>query len=103
MPFWIGMSMSFYKVGNYSSDLEYDLTQLPTEYISPLLTELSPLHNFTIETGIQYYAPLSIELQVTEEGSFVESDVLREFVNSAGWNVGEYLEMTGKSGKLNRI
>ena len=55
--------------------------------IKPTLRFLSPLHNFTIESQVQYYAPLAFEL--TRYGGIGSSpyfalgeDQLKIFVNS---------------------
>lgn len=87
-----------------------------TEHILPLLTPLADLHDFTVETQIQHFAPLSFEPERLEVGSFVETikldpygdgkswieqpeglahlgtvieeDQLKAFVNSADWPLG---------------
>lgn len=67
------------------------LTRSPlAAHIRPFLSSFSPLHNFTIESQVQYFAPLSVELHEDEEkqGTYVEEDDLRAFVNSAEWNLG---------------
>lgn len=69
--------------------------------MDPILDPLRPLHNFTVETSLQYFAPLSIEARPAcasdssneiEEGSagtIIEEDDLRAFVNSAKWKIGQ--------------
>lgn len=61
---------------------------IETVHIDPILDQLSPLHNFTVETQIQYFSPLTFE-PVEENGTrVVEEDQLKAFVNSAEWNLG---------------
>lgn len=58
--------------------------------IGPLLGSLAPLHNFTIETQAQYFAPLAVELhhKYDEAGAYVDEADLKAFVNNAEWNLG---------------
>jgi GPI-anchor transamidase subunit S len=63
--------------------------------IKPTLQLLSPLHNFTIESQVQYYAPLAFE--PPRRGGIGESpyyglgeDQLKIFVNSAEWSLCKY-------------
>lgn len=59
--------------------------------VVPLLDSLAPLHNFTVETQVQYFAPLAIEVHRADgqEGTYVDEADLRAFVNNAEWNLGE--------------
>lgn len=61
-----------------------------TEHVRPLLSSLSPLHNFSIESQVQYFAPLAVNLNEGEDavGTHVEEEDLRAFVNNAEWNLG---------------
>ncbi|BGP39762.1 GPI transamidase component [Rhodotorula kratochvilovae] len=72
-----------------SSILAWDAHGLLSRHIQPLLSSLSPLHNFTIETQVQYFAPLAVELHKEDdsEGSYVDEHDLRAFVNNADWNL----------------
>ncbi|GAA6027393.1 hypothetical protein JCM8097_007824 [Rhodosporidiobolus ruineniae] len=72
-----------------SAVLSWDIDTLLHTHIRPFLSSLSPLHNFTVETQVQYFAPLAIELHEEEEkaGAYVEEDDLRAFVNNAEWNL----------------
>lgn len=56
-------------------------------HLRPLLSSLAPLHTFEIETQIQYFAPLSINLGKNENGTVIQEEDLRAFVNSADWNM----------------
>lgn len=47
------------------------------------------LHEYDVETQIQYYAPLTVERELTDEGAIIAEDQLKVFVNSAEWNLGE--------------
>lgn len=62
-------------------------------YLRPLLDEVSVLYNFTIESHVQYHAPLAFEPpSVTLENRMIfelDQDQLKTFVNSAEWTLGE--------------
>lgn len=63
------------------------------EYLTPTLNELSILHNFTIESHVQYHAPLAFEptaaISVENATEFkLGDDHLKTFVNSAEWTLG---------------
>ncbi|KAK4691561.1 GPI-anchor transamidase subunit S, partial [Phenoliferia sp. Uapishka_3] len=70
--------------------LEWEIQHLLEKHLKPLLTSLEPLHEFNIETRIQYFAPLSVNINDAEDGNgkVVEEGELRAFVNSAEWNIG---------------
>ncbi|OCH86146.1 hypothetical protein OBBRIDRAFT_738565 [Obba rivulosa] len=62
-----------------------------SKHISPILDRLSVLHNFTVESQIQFHAPLAFE-PVTLQGSGQEvhgltQEHLTVFVNSAEWTL----------------
>ena len=60
--------------------------------IQPTLDKLSKLHNFTIESQVQYFAPLAFEPLALADGSFgLTEEQLSVFVNSAEWTLGAYL------------
>ena len=69
------------------------------------MDELSVLHNFTIESQVQYHAPLAYEppsVNTTENQMEYElgSDQLKTFVNSAEWSLGATISiMQGLSAK----
>lgn len=61
--------------------------------MTPLFRELSVLHNFTIETQVQYHAPLAFsphenELENGSKEYRLDQDQLKTFVNSAEWSLG---------------
>lgn len=61
--------------------------------MTPLFRELSVLHNFTIETQVQYHAPLAFsphenELENGSKEYRLDQDHLKTFVNSAEWSLG---------------
>lgn len=74
-------------------------------HIRPLLTSLAPLHTFTIETRVQYFAPLSVSVEKNGNASIIKEDDLRAFVNPAEWNMREYLQMMSQypSRRLNPV
>ncbi|GAA5943865.1 hypothetical protein JCM1841_004225 [Sporobolomyces salmonicolor] len=83
----------FHLLNQDSSDgsvvLEWDVDALLKSHLRPLLASLSPLHNFTIESQVQYFAPLAINLHEPEvgRGTLIEEEDVRAFVNNAEWNL----------------
>lgn len=64
-----------------------------TGYFTPLLSQLSILHNFTIESQVQFHAPLAFEppqsfSEHDERRYLLGEEELKMFVNSADWNLG---------------
>lgn len=64
-----------------------------TDYLSPVLTQLSILHNFTIESQVQFHAPLAFEppQSLSEHGGvqhLLGEEELKMFINSADWTLG---------------
>lgn len=58
----------------------------------PTLRQLGELHNFTIESQVQYHGPLAFEppRAIRTDGSKyykLGSDELKMFVNSADWSL----------------
>jgi phosphatidylinositol glycan class S len=58
------------------------------------MSRLSILHNFTVESQVQYYAPLAFEPKRLTFGDTESSGLTQEdltvFVNSAEWSLGQY-------------
>lgn len=69
--------------------LAWDAQSLLTGSVAPLLASLAPVHEFTVETQVQYFAPLAVELHRKDgdEGAYVDEADLRAFVNNAEWNL----------------
>lgn len=65
-------------------------------YIEPTLRQLSQLHNFTIESQVQYHAPLAFEPQEVADGFRVDAEDLKVFVNSAEWTLGKIFRILTK-------
>lgn len=70
------------------------------------MNELSVLHNFTIESHVQYHAPLTYEPpSVSSPGNQTEyelgPDELKTFVNSAEWTVGMAIFLDANVFQLN--
>ncbi|KAL5640745.1 hypothetical protein ACGC1H_001286 [Rhizoctonia solani] len=57
------------------------------EYLQPTLDELNILHNFTIESQVQFYAPLTTEPVAAQDGYALDQEQLTIFVNSAEWTL----------------
>lgn len=73
---------------------QHSFDKVPTPVpgsVAPLLASLAPVHEFTVETQVQYFAPLAVELHRKDgdEGAYVDEADLRAFVNNAEWNLGE--------------
>ena len=66
-----------------------------SEYLSPVLNKLSVLHNFTIESQVQFHAPLAFEPRPIEHDGRPAHGLTHEdltvFINSAEWTLCEYL------------
>ena len=56
-------------------------------HIQPILQRLSTLHNFTIESQVQFHAPLAFTPVQTEHAFGITSEDLTVFVNSAEWTL----------------
>lgn len=59
--------------------------------IMPILRYLEPLHNFTIESQVQFHAPLAFSPRTLENGYAVSPEDLTVFVNSAEWTLCWFL------------
>lgn len=58
------------------------------QYFSPILKQLSALHNFTIESQVQFHAPLAFKPGQLADGTFgLTQEELTVFVNSAEWSL----------------
>jgi Phosphatidylinositol-glycan biosynthesis class S protein len=80
-------------VYNFSGALRYWYISM-IEYLSPVLSQLSILHNFTIESQVQFHAPLAFEppqsLSERDERRYIlGEEELKMFVNSADWTLGQ--------------
>ncbi|KIK47000.1 hypothetical protein CY34DRAFT_799847 [Suillus luteus UH-Slu-Lm8-n1] len=69
----------------------WDVQAALAEFIFPLISRLSILHNFTVESQVQYYAPLAFEPKRLTFGDTEASGLTQEdltvFVNSAEWTL----------------
>lgn len=67
----------------------WDIVPAIETYLAPLLTALSPISNFTVESQVQFYASFSptIRPQWNEElkSWTLKKDDLSNFINSADW------------------
>lgn len=61
--------------------------------IHPILRKLQALHNFTIESQVQYFAPLAFEPSRldTEQSYVLTREQLSVFINSEEWTLGSFL------------
>ena len=66
----------------------------PTDHLFPILSQLNVLHNTTVESQVQYHAPLAFEpVQLANDNtSFhgVTPEDLTVFINSAEWSLCNY-------------
>ncbi|KAG2134845.1 phosphatidylinositol-glycan biosynthesis class S protein [Suillus clintonianus] len=69
----------------------WDVQTALAEFIFPLMSRLSTLHNFTVESQVQYHAPLAFEPKRlafgTTEASGLTQEDLTVFINSAEWTL----------------
>ncbi|OCB84913.1 hypothetical protein A7U60_g8135 [Sanghuangporus baumii] len=70
------------------SPLGWGVQTMINREITPVLQRLSALHNFTIESQVQFFAPLAFEPVKLKDGSFgLTEEQLSVFVNSAEWTL----------------
>ncbi|KAJ7064913.1 phosphatidylinositol-glycan biosynthesis class S protein-domain-containing protein [Mycena amicta] len=65
----------------------WDISNAISHHLSPIFSALSILHNFTIESQVQFHAPLAFSPQVLSEGVGLTAEDLTVFVNSAEWTL----------------
>lgn len=66
------------------------MTGKSLEHIAPILSSLSILHNFTIESQVQFHAPLAFEPRpIAEDAYGLSPEDLTVFINSAEWTLCE--------------
>jgi len=65
------------------------------DYLIPTLQSLQLLHNFTIESQVQFHAPLAFDppriAHPNDSGHGLTHEDLTVFVNSAEWSLCTYL------------
>lgn len=60
-------------------------------YITPILNRVSHLHNFTIESQVQFHAPLAFDVRQLDSNTHgLSYEDLTVFVNSAEWTLCEW-------------
>ncbi|KAI0915936.1 hypothetical protein AcW1_009330 [Taiwanofungus camphoratus] len=71
--------------------IAWDVREAISKHITPTLDRLSILHNFTIESQIQFHAPLAFEPRTLEIDNMVKFGLIQEdltvFINSAEWTL----------------
>ncbi|KAJ7240452.1 phosphatidylinositol-glycan biosynthesis class S protein-domain-containing protein [Mycena rebaudengoi] len=65
----------------------WDISGALSRHLSPILKGLSVLHNFTIESQVQFHAPLAFEPLPINNGYGLTPEDLTVFVNSAEWSL----------------
>ncbi|KAF8221084.1 hypothetical protein L208DRAFT_1426731 [Tricholoma matsutake] len=66
---------------------EWAVADAISRHISPILKRLSVLHNFTIESQVQFHAPLAFKPLPVDSAFGITSEDLTVFVNSAEWTL----------------
>lgn len=61
------------------------------ENIVPLLASLRIIHEFDVEVQTQYFSPLALDLPTDGNGTTLDIEHLKAFVNTAQWNLGQSL------------
>lgn len=59
------------------------------DHVDPVLAHVAHLHNVSITTNINYFAPLAVPVHPLDGGTgvAVDEDDLKAFVNSADWSL----------------
>ncbi|KAJ7485443.1 phosphatidylinositol-glycan biosynthesis class S protein-domain-containing protein [Mycena latifolia] len=65
----------------------WDVSGAISRHLSPILNALCVLHNFTIESQVQFHAPLAFSPTSLHDGSGLTPEDLTVFVNSAEWTL----------------
>lgn len=77
-----------YTVSTSLLSAAYDVIMLLPDHVDPIVTALSILHNFTIESQVQFHAPLAFKPQALDNESFgLTPEDLTVFINSAEWTL----------------
>jgi len=68
--------------------ISWDIQKAIIQHISPITSALGTLHNFTIESQVQFHAPLAFEPQPLSDGTYgLTPEDLTVFINSAEWTL----------------
>jgi len=71
-----------------SSATNWNIQAGLAQRIQPILDRLEPLHNFTIESQVQYHGRLAFQPQVIDDTSYgLTPEDLTVFINSAEWSL----------------
>ncbi|KAJ7634753.1 phosphatidylinositol-glycan biosynthesis class S protein-domain-containing protein [Roridomyces roridus] len=65
----------------------WDVSRAISRHLSPILNSLSVLHNFTVESQVQFHAPLAFSPVALPHGYGLTPEDLTVFVNSAEWSL----------------
>jgi hypothetical protein len=84
----VGIFPVLWLVSNLRTFGRYRIKVLFPGHISPILRSLSILHNFTIESQVQFHAPLAFKPQLVGDDAYgLSPEDLTVFVNSAEWTL----------------
>jgi len=67
-----------------------NLSQTPLGHVSPIIDSLRVLHNFTIESQVQFHAPLGFKPRSVDGGYGLTPEDLTVFINSAEWTLCDF-------------
>ncbi|KAG6811407.1 hypothetical protein H0H92_007601 [Tricholoma furcatifolium] len=88
------------------SYLDWEISTMLHRHIQPILAQLNGLHNFTIESQVQFHAPLAFDPRATDNGLGINPEDLTVFVNSAEWTLSRrplhILDHSGQSFLLSK-
>ncbi|KAF8134711.1 phosphatidylinositol-glycan biosynthesis class S protein-domain-containing protein [Mycena galopus ATCC 62051] len=70
---------------------DWDISGAISRHLSPILNALSVLHNFTIESQVQFHVLLAFSPVSLDNTYGVTSEDLTVFVNSAEWSLSKFL------------
>jgi GPI-anchor transamidase subunit S len=71
----------------FALDWIYAIEPVFPDHLEPVFQRLNVLHNFTIESQVQYQAPLAITPQRLDAGYGLAPEDLTVFINSAEWTL----------------
>ncbi|KAF8068896.1 phosphatidylinositol-glycan biosynthesis class S protein-domain-containing protein [Lyophyllum atratum] len=66
---------------------DWGISNAISSHISPILSQLETLHDFTIESQVQFHAPLAFNPRPVDDGFGISPEDLTVFVNSAEWTL----------------
>ncbi|KAL1704830.1 phosphatidylinositol-glycan biosynthesis class S protein-domain-containing protein [Schizophyllum commune] len=91
VPFAPRYQLSFSLLNEDAADgtsmLSWPIRENIRRHLTPTLNDLANLYNFTIESQVQFHAPLAFEPKVGAKDAGLTPEQLTVFVNSAEWSL----------------